>query len=438
MKSIGLSILIVLLLPLIVTIGAASALASGQGLDPQTSKSSLATRPIIIDHTTVDITQIPQASIEAAKNNLHIFYGHTSHGSQLISGMQGLVGFANGGGLGLSLPKDIFAGLDVHEASPDAGYYPDWVNNTRAYLGAPNPSTGRGTAQPDTNVVIWSWCGQLSWMSANEVLNNYLSPMSQLESDYPGIVFVYMTGHSDGTGETGTLHLRNQQIRAYATQNDKVLYDFNDIELYDPAKNFYGNKLVNDNCDYDSNGDGSRDRNWAQAWQAAHVVNQDWYSVSCAHSQSLNCNQKAYGAWWLWARLAGWNGPGDSSISASTRSAVLGQTVTYTITLQNLPIVGTKTVNVTDILPTGLSYVTGSLNASDGAWDDSGQPTLTWSGTMDSSMVATISYQVTVTDPSPKFLVNTTTIVSADFTTLTRSHTLAVNALATFIPVVLK
>jgi hypothetical protein len=26
-----------------------------------------------------------------------------------------------------------------------------------------------------------------------------------------------------------------------------------------------------------------------------------------SHSQPLNANQKAYAAWWLWARLAGWD-----------------------------------------------------------------------------------------------------------------------------------
>ena len=120
------------------------------------------TQSLIIDHNTVDITAIPQQWIETAKNDLHIYYGHTSHGSQLTTGMAGLVDFANGGGLGLSLPTDIFAGLSIQETSPDAGYYPDWVDNTRNYLGTPDLVTGRGTTHPDTNVVIWSWCGQVS------------------------------------------------------------------------------------------------------------------------------------------------------------------------------------------------------------------------------------------------------------------------------------
>jgi hypothetical protein len=63
---------------------------------------------LIIDHTCTDILQIPQSAIEEAKTNLHIGYGHTSHGSQLTTGMTGLVGFVNNGGLGLSLPPNFF------------------------------------------------------------------------------------------------------------------------------------------------------------------------------------------------------------------------------------------------------------------------------------------------------------------------------------------
>ena len=42
---------------------------------------------IIVDHRCTDIRQIPESAIQEAKAKLHIAYGHTSHGSQLISGM---------------------------------------------------------------------------------------------------------------------------------------------------------------------------------------------------------------------------------------------------------------------------------------------------------------------------------------------------------------
>ena len=317
--------------------------ASASDVQESMSDAAAADSAIIVDHTSVDITTIPQSWIEEARSMLHIAYGHTSHGSQLTDGMSGLVGFANGGGKGLALPADIFAwnnggaggALDLRDGvmGGDVGYYPQWVNNTRSYLGTPDPVTGRGTNQPDVNVIIWSWCGQASGYSEQEMLDWYLLPMSELELEYLGVTFVYMTGHSDGTGESGDLHLRNQQIREYCAANGKVLYDFYNIELYDPDGNYYGDKAVNDNCDYDSDDNGSRDRNWATDWQGSHTENVDWYSCSCAHSQSLNCNQKAYAAWWLWARIAGWDGvtgdyvASDMSGDWSTGSVWDGDTV---------------------------------------------------------------------------------------------------------------
>ena len=63
--------------------------------------------------------------------------------------------------------------------------------------------------------------------------------------------FVYMTGHLDGYGLTGNLHIRNEQIRAYCAANKKILYDFADIESYNPDGVYFGDKDANDNCDYD-------------------------------------------------------------------------------------------------------------------------------------------------------------------------------------------
>lgn len=271
--------------------------------------------PIVADHTCTDITRIPQSAIEQAKSELHIAYGHTSHGSQLTTGMTGLVGFANGDGLGLALPENIFiwnnggtgGALDLHDYFQDGDLgNPDrttWAQRTRTYLDDP--------ANADVNVVIWSWCGQVD--TTEENINLYLSLMGELEADYPNVKFVYMTGHSDGSGESGNVHLRNQQIRDYCEAHDKILYDFYDIECWDPDGDDFGDKLVNDACNYDSDGDGSRDANWAIEWQEQHAVDVDWYSCYSAHSQPLNANRKAYAAWWLWARLAGWSPDGSSN-----------------------------------------------------------------------------------------------------------------------------
>ncbi|TET83275.1 MAG: PKD domain-containing protein, partial [Desulfobacteraceae bacterium] len=54
--------------------------------------------------------------------------------------------------------------------------------------------------------------------------------------------------------------------------------------------------------------------NWAIEWQNSHTEDVDWYDCTSAHSQPLNANRKAYAAWWLWARLAGWN-PSDAPVA---------------------------------------------------------------------------------------------------------------------------
>ncbi|MDP4224710.1 MAG: hypothetical protein Q8868_15490, partial [Bacteroidota bacterium] len=46
--------------------------------------------PVIINHSSVKLAIIPVEWISAARQNLHIAYSHTSHGSQLIDGMTGL------------------------------------------------------------------------------------------------------------------------------------------------------------------------------------------------------------------------------------------------------------------------------------------------------------------------------------------------------------
>jgi hypothetical protein len=256
---------------------------------------------IIIDHTSTKLADIPIESINQAKTSLHIAYGHTSHGSQLVTGMSGLYSwkgslyaFNNGGtGGALDLRDTPFSGAS-DLGNPDRT---SWASATRTYL----------NANPDINVVIWSWCGQVSSATQADI-NTYLSLMTGLETDYPRVKFVYMTGHLDGSSLTGNLHLRNEQIRNYCRDNNKILYDFEDIESYNPDGTYFGDKIPNDACDYDSNSYGTQDANWAVQWQDAHTNGVDWFDCSAAHSQPLNGNLKAYAAWWLWAILAGWSG----------------------------------------------------------------------------------------------------------------------------------
>jgi hypothetical protein len=271
-------------------------------IDSQESNFGILSNEIIyIGNNATNINRIPAQWIDSAKSKLRIAYGHTSHGSQLISGMQGLISFKGDkysfnatGTNGALILKDTPFSNASDLGNPDRVA---WAAATHIYL----------NANQDINVVIWSWCGQVGGSDSSNIAT-YLGLMSSLEQDYPLVRFVYMTGHLDSTGLIGNLHIRNNQIREYCKNNGKILFDFEEIESYDPDGVYYGDKHPNDNCDYDSDGNGTLDKNWAIDWQNAHTLDMDWYNCSVAHSQPLNGNRKAYAAWWLCARLAGWSG----------------------------------------------------------------------------------------------------------------------------------
>ena len=218
--------------------------------------------------------------------------------------MNGLVDFANGGGLGLNLSSNIFdwnnggsgGALDLHDYAMggDVGYYPAWLANTTNYL--------NNAANSNVNVIIWSWCGQMGdKYSSGTLTNEYLQPMADLEAAYPDVIFVYMTGHVDIWDDADN-KAACEVIRDWCSFGNRVLYDFNDIEHYDPDGNYY--EWVNDSCDLYAYAGGSITGNWATAWQDSHIEDVDWYSCSSAHSQPLNANRKAYAAWALWCQLA--------------------------------------------------------------------------------------------------------------------------------------
>jgi hypothetical protein len=268
---------------------------------------------------------VPVAWIEEAKATLRVTYGHTSHGSQPISGMNV---FKNPAGSLYWWDRDgTQGGLSLWDGTPagDLGN-PDrttWAARTRALLDDPNN---------DRNCVVWSWCGQADTTAAN--MQIYLDLMSELERDYPDVHFVYMTGHLNGTGETGNLHQRNNQIRDHVIANNAVLFDFADIESYDPDYVYYLPLGANDACDYWING---VQHNWAEEWCAAHPA--ECSSCSCAHSRSLNCDLKGRAFWWMLARIAGWSGVrhGDLNCDGSVNGSdidpfflALGDPANYT------------------------------------------------------------------------------------------------------------
>jgi len=217
---------------------------------------------IIADHAAVEyFATMTSQDTEIIRQNYRFYYGHTSHGSQIMTGLNMLAS-----------ESAQYAPPQFHEVGDDLGQNGDtsWVQITRDYLDA-HPE--------EIDVVMWSWCGGVSDNTV-EGINTYLNAMHALESDYADVIFVYMTGHLDGSGEPGNLRARNNQIRDYCRQYRKVLFDFADIESYDPDGTYYPEDT--DIC------------NWCDEWCAEHDCPD---CGSCAHSHCFNCYLKGQAFW---------------------------------------------------------------------------------------------------------------------------------------------
>lgn len=241
-----------------------------------------------INHNCTNINLIPRERITQAKTEIKVLYLHTSHGNQVSIGMNKLqeidhlYNFNETGSDGALLYREIWTDLGTNGDTT-------WVDTTNKALNDP--------VNIDINVVMWSWC---SGMSANTEIgvSAYLEAMSDLEKRYPKITFVYMTGHLDGTGISGNLNERNNQVRQWCNKNNKVLFDFADIESYDPDNNYFLDKGADADCSYDGG-------NWAEAWVQNHPNQEIGGTGYFEHTHVLNCNLKGRAFWWMISNIAG-------------------------------------------------------------------------------------------------------------------------------------
>ncbi|MBD3276886.1 MAG: hypothetical protein GF388_01180, partial [Candidatus Aegiribacteria sp.] len=185
----------------------------------------------LIDHLCTDLSSIPPDWIDTVKN-MSMHYAHTSHGSQLTTGLD-LIESDDATydvEIGSSYLPDVTGALCIFDGQVGDTYItPDmfWetasgMDMTRAVL----------SNNPSITVCMWCWCCQLDYYGQTEV-QAYLDSMSVLESEYPSVIFVYMTGNAQNTGSEGyNRYQRNRQIRQYCENNDKILYDFADLDSW--------------------------------------------------------------------------------------------------------------------------------------------------------------------------------------------------------------
>jgi uncharacterized repeat protein (TIGR01451 family) len=117
--------------------------------------------------------------------------------------------------------------------------------------------------------------------------------------------------------------------------------------------------------------------------------------------------------------------------SPSGPSADPGEVVTYTIRIDNSGALSDAPVYLTDTVPIGLGYVSGSLTATQGIVNDSGSPMLRWQAVLTPVRRITITYQVTVTGQFTGAIINRASIAGESPITITSALLVPRPALAT-------
>ncbi len=257
----------------------------------------------VFDHRHAYIGDIPIEIIDSIKQNKRFQWCGQSHSHQIPSGMKlleqdypyldvtigdGTSGYSTGGFLpepngtfcmmdGIQLYFSGICGKCCLHIVPHAYWdgQDAWQSVYKTFV----------TCFPEINISGFAWCGELSDYPA-EYFQSYFDTLATYEEIYPNIQFIYTTGHSQYSGENGyNRHQRNEQIRQYCIDNNKLLFDFGDLDCWSNGEFSYylfdGDTIPVQHSDYDG----------------------DTYH----HTNALSCKNKAKAMWYMMAVLEGWN-----------------------------------------------------------------------------------------------------------------------------------
>lgn len=130
----------------------------------------------------------------------------------------------------------------------------------------------------------------------------------------------------------------------------------------------------------------------------------------------------------------------NSNKVASVVAMANDDLVTFTIRIVNTGLPLTSTVTMTDILPTGLEYVAGTLTATSGmAWTEHGSSTsIYWEGVLDRAVPVEVAYGARLITVEPVALSNVALIDDGQGSVIERTATIIANGHAVYLPMIRK
>jgi len=219
------------------------------------STNNIKSKVIKINHMTLNIDQIPDAALDAARS-LRMNLSHASVGSNIKSGMKNLKV--------LGAKRYDYPNWDWHNRGN-----PGWQKKVDQF------KTFVAEKKNDYDIFHMKFC----YIDNGAKWSYYRDAMLELEANYPDKIFIWWTIPIKTTGNVDR-DAFNKEVRNFCTANDKPLYDIAAIESHDPL------------------GDSITDGRLEAMYSG--------YTDDGGHLNEKGRMRAAQGMWWLMARLAGW------------------------------------------------------------------------------------------------------------------------------------